>query len=253
MSFLYLVTIGLLILLFIGMLLLMKRFKNIKITNIVFISVIFVCYLTMVILGYIHNGLYDWNFHILLPTANISPFMFFITPLYLVIPKNIRKYFGTLIAILLIGMILSPVLTCANFFRIGYKFHPRFVIDYFIHIVLALFGVYLVQSGQVELNKKNCLVAAGIIYGVCFIMIILNLIFDTSFFGLSLRGKHSIYNMVLVSNSFLSALIYFAGLAIVLAISFVLQKILLRVLKKEYKSNLIYENKEIETVKDGSR
>ena len=84
-------------------------------------------------------------------------------------------------------------------------------------------------------------------------MIILNLIFDTSFFGLSLRGKHSIYNMVLVSNSFLSAFIYFTGLAIVLAISFVLQKILLRVLKKEDKSNLIYENKEKEKVKDGSR
>ena len=94
MSFLYLVTIGLLILLFIGMLPLMNRFKNIKITNIVFVSVIFACYLIMVILGYIHNGLYDWNFHILLPTANVSPFMFFVTPLYLILPKDIRKYFG---------------------------------------------------------------------------------------------------------------------------------------------------------------
>ena len=237
MSFLYLVTIGVLLLSFIGMLPLLKRFKNTHLTNIAFVSVIFMCYFSMVILGYVHNGLYDWNFHILLPTANISPFMFFVTPLYIFLPAKIRKYLGALIALLVVGMILSPILTCANFFRIGYKFHPRFLIDYFVHIVLAIFGVYLVQSGQVELNKKNCLIGSAIIIVVCFIMIIINLIADTSFFGLSLRGKHNIYNMVLVENSFLSALIYFAGLILVLLASYGLQKLLLRILKKEKISN----------------
>ena len=237
MSFLYLVTIGVLLLLFIGILPFLKHFTNTHLANIAFVSIIFMCYFSMVILGYVHNGLYDWNFHILLPTANISPFMFFITPLYIFLPAKIRKYLGVLIALLVIGMVFSPIITCVNFFRIGYKFHPRFFIDYFVHIVLAVFGVYLVQSGQVELNKKNCLIGGAIIFVVCFIMIIINLIADTSFFGLSLRGKHNIYNIVLVDNSFLSALIYFTGLILVLLASYGLQKLLLRILKKEKISN----------------
>lgn len=237
MSFLYLVTIGVLLLSFIGILPFLKRFTNTHLANIAFVSIIFMCYFSMVILGYVHNGLYDWNFHILLPTANISPFMFFITPLYIFLPTKIRKYLGVLIALLVVGMVFSPIITCVNFFRIGYKFHPRFLIDYFVHIVLAIFGVYLVQSGQVELNKKNCLIGGAIIFVVCFIMIIINLIADTSFFGLSLRGKHNIYNIVLVDNSFLSALIYFTGLILVLLAGYGLQKLLLRILKKEKISN----------------
>ena len=47
-------------------------------------------------------------------------------------------------------------------------------------------------------------------------MLVLNLIFDTSFFGLSLRGKHNIYNNVLTNNSYLSAALYFFGLICVL-------------------------------------
>ena len=40
----------------------------------------------------------------------------------------------------------------------------------------------------------------------------LYVIFDNAFFGLSLFGKHNIYNMVIVDNSYLSALLYFIGL-----------------------------------------
>ena len=58
------------------------------------------------------------------------------------------------------------------------------------------------------------------------VMMILNLIFDTSFFGLSLNGKHNIYHMVLVSNSYLNALIYFSGLIIIMVGSFLFQKLL---------------------------
>ena len=53
---------------------------------------------------------------------------------------------------------------------------------------------------------------------------ILNLIFDTSFFGLSLRGKHNIYNNVIVDNSYLSAAIYYAGLIFVLLMGYLVSK-----------------------------
>jgi hypothetical protein len=51
-------------------------------------------------------------------------------------------------------------------------------------------------------------------------MMILNVIFDTAFFGLSLNGKHNIYNKVLVDNSYLSALLYYIGLLAVLVMGY---------------------------------
>ena len=59
-------------------------------------------------------------------------------------------------------------------------------------------------------------------------MLLLNVAFDTAFFGLSLNGKHNIYNMVLVSNSYLSACIYFLGVGVVLLLGVALCKIVER-------------------------
>ena len=56
------------------------------------------------------------------------------------------------------------------------------------------------------------------IIGAAFFMMILNVIFDTAFFGLSLNGKHNIYNFVLTDNSYLSAALYFLGLLCVLGL-----------------------------------
>ena len=48
----------------------------------------------------------------------------------------------------------------------------------------------------------------------------MNVIFDTAYFGLSLNGKHNIYNNVLTSNSYLSAALYFFGLMCVLGLGY---------------------------------
>ena len=73
---------------------------------------------------------------------------------------------------------------------------------------------------------KDSLVSSFIIFGVCDLMIILNLIFDTSFFGLSLRGKHHIYYNVITHNSHLSAIIFFTGLCAVLVAGYIYCKLL---------------------------
>ena len=52
-------------------------------------------------------------------------------------------------------------------------------------------------------------------------MLIMNLIFDTSFFGLSLNGKHNIYNVVLVDSSFVSALLYYLGLLMIIILGYI--------------------------------
>ena len=127
---------------------------------------------------------------------------------------------------LCVGMFLSTVFGCVHNALRGYKFHFHFTLDYLSHFALSAFGIYLIRTGQAKVNIKNSSISASVIFGVATTMLALNAIFDTAFFGLSLTGKHNIYNIVLVSNSYLSAVIYYFGLAIVLCMGFALCKLL---------------------------
>lgn len=232
MSYLYLVTVFALLVIFVLGLILMRFFTNKLLTNIIFCLITFICYLFVILIAYINNGPYDWNFTNTLPVANVSPFMFFTCPLFFALPIKIRKYHATLISLLVVGMILSPIFSCIYNFSISYKYHPSFLLDYISHISLALWGIYLYQSKQCELKIKESLIGGSIIVVVALIVMILNVIFDQSFFGLSLNGKHTIYNMKLVDNSYLSALIYFSGLVGVLVLGYFFEKIILKIIEK---------------------
>lgn len=222
---LYLLTLILLLSIYIIVVLNMKNMKNYKVVNIIFASVVYVCYVSLVIIVYSDTGFYDWNFRNTLPVANISPFMFSIVPLVLLAPSKIRKHLYLLISLLCIGMFLSTVYNCFYNFNINYKFHFHFVLDYIAHFALSLWGIYLIRSKQVELKFRSCLISAGIIFGVVTLMLLLNVFLDTSYFGLSLNGKHNIYNAVITNNSYLSALIYYIGLCFILVLGYVFNKI----------------------------
>ena len=209
----------------------MPKFKNVKITNFIFCLIAFVLHIISMLIIFLDVGACDWNFLNTLPVANVSPFIFTVVPIYLVLPKSIKKYFFTLISLLSVGMFLATCFNCFYFNSISYKFHPQFVLDYIAHFSISLWGIYLVKSNQIELKVKQCLISGLMIFCVAFIMMLLNVIFDTAFFGLSLNGKHNIYNMVLVENSYLSAFIYLLGLCIVLVIGYFLQKILNKKIK----------------------
>ena len=201
-------------------------FKQTKIVNFLFCATVFALYFSLSATVYSDVGFNDWNFKNTLPVANVSPFMFSIMPLVIIAPKKIRGYLFALISLLSFGMLVSPALGCIYNASINYKFHFHFLLDYVAHFLLSLFGIYLVRTKQVILTKRTALIGGSIIVSVAFVMLVLNLIFDTSFFGLSLRGKHNIYNSVLVENSYLSCALYFAGLIFVLIMGFVMCNLL---------------------------
>lgn len=230
----YIFALCVLILICIVVIVLMPKFKNQNITNLIFFVTTYTCYLSLALIIYLDVGFDDWNFQNVLPTANVSPFMFFIIPIYFILPKKTKKYFLLLISLLSVGMFLSPCINCFYFYSISYAFHIHFVLDYIAHFSLFLWGIYIIKSQQVELNIKDSLISSFCIISVAIAMMIINVIFDTSFFGLSLNGKHSIYNQVLVSNSYLSALIYFTGLIMVLLLGFILQLLVSRTNNKNF-------------------
>jgi len=219
----YIFVLCFLIIFCVAVIILLPKFTNKKITNFCFFIITYISYFSLALIVYLDVGFNDWNFQNLLPTANVSPFMFFITPIYFILPQKLKQFYLLLISLLSVGMFLSPCVNCIYFQSISYAFHLHFVLDYIAHFSLFVWGIYIVKSRQVKLNRKNAFVSAFCIISVAITMLILNVIFDTAFFGLSLNGKHTIYNQTLVSNSYLSALIYFTGLIIVLLLGYTLQ------------------------------
>ena len=223
MNFEYLLALLVFCFLFLVSFYLMKHACNYKLVNFIFIAVIYISYICLVWHTYkTDTDPNRWNFLNTLPCANVSPFMFSITPLLLILPKKIKRYIYLLICLLTVGMFFSTVLGCVGNALRNYKFHWQFMLDYLAHIEMSLFGIFLIRTKQVEFNIKNCIISASIIYSVATIMLILNVIFDKSFFGLSLNGQHNIYNIVLVDNSYVSAIIYYLGAGIVLMLGYVL-------------------------------
>ena len=210
---------------------LLRKAKAGEIINLIFSLAVFFSYLFVSLTTYSKGGINDWNFQNTLPVANVSPFMFTLTPLSLLLPKKIRRSVLLLISLLSVGMLLSGVFGCIYNALRGYKFYFHFFMDYVAHVLLSLYGVYLVGSRQVDLKPKSALISGSLIFGSALLMLILNLIFDTSFFGLSLSGKHNIYNVVLTDSSYISALLYFIGLFGVLALGYIACRLLAKARK----------------------
>jgi hypothetical protein len=220
MNYAYILTLVLLCALYAAGIYFMKYIRNFRLFNVLFGCLVYIPYLWLSCIVYNDVGFYDWNFQNTLPTANVSPFMFSSVPLLLILPPKAKKAVYLLISLLSVGMFGSAALGCIGNAAINYKFHFHFLLDYISHFALSLFGIYLIRTKQVEFHAKNCLVSASIIFGSATVMLILNLILDTAFFGLSLTGKHSIYNNVIVDNSYVSALIYYVGLLMVLLLGY---------------------------------
>lgn len=229
----YILSIAGLIAIYVIIIFTLPKLKNVKLFNALFCLITFAFYAAGSIVTLTKVGFNDWNFQNTLPTANVSPFMFTFILLYFVLPDTLKKYLLTLISLLSVGMFFAACISGIYFQSIAYKFHPSFLLDYIAHFALSLWGVYAVVSGQVDLNKKNVLKSGSIIVIVAAIMTIINVIFDTAFFGLSLNGKHNIYNFVLVENSYLSALLYFIGLIAVLATGYAFQRTIKSVFLKK--------------------
>ena len=216
----FIIIIGILLGLYALAVFLMRYMKNVRTVNTVFFLLTTLIYWVYVLMVYLQVGAKSIYFHGVLATANVSPFMFTALPIIYFSRGKLKEHLYLLVSLLSVGMFFSPIFNAISYAVSGVPFQVLPVLDYVGHLSLSLWGIYLVRSGQVTLNPKKALTSGLIIVGVADIMLVLNLIFDTSFFGLSLKGKHNIYGNVLTENSYLSAIIYFAGLAVILLLGY---------------------------------
>ncbi len=223
----YLILFFALLSIYIVGILLSKRLASRKaLVNSVFVVLIVAFYLYIVRYTYLDVGPDDWNFKNTLPTANVSPFMFTTTLVMWLLPKSVRKHLFTLVSLLSFGMLVAGLGGCLDYVMRDYMFHWHIAFDCAAHVLLSLWGAYLIRSEQVELTPQKAIRGGAIIVSVAALMLILNSIFKTAFFGLSVYGDHNIYNIKIFESGVVSILVYFVGLCLVLCLGYCYQKIL---------------------------
>jgi hypothetical protein len=171
------------------------------------------------------------NLMAVLPTANISPFMFSMVFVVLFLPKTIQKHFYLLMALLSFAMIVAGIGSPVRWAFFNY-YHQFILIEWVTHLTMALFGIYLLLTKRIELTVRNCLKASIIIYAIVAIMIVLNIIFGTAFFGLAFNGEHNFYNQIFITDPYLSAFVYIIGLTFFLVTGYFFLKLIKRIDEK---------------------
>ena len=183
-------------------------------------AIIAFCYLLNIAEKSICNEMNPSYINSILPFGNYSPLIFTCSTILIFIPEKWCAWFKYFI-----GIMWLPMIAASLYNSIGYTWlqgpysYTCITFDCFAHGLIGLYGFYVLYNKVIVYDKKKLIILLSCIIVVPVIMLILNAIFDTSFFGLNLNGKHNIYNVVLTDNSYISALIYFLGLAALLTIS----------------------------------
>ena len=205
---------------------LFKRDRDIPYLEYLLPITVMVLYLANVIWIYHDVGPNDWNFLNALPMQNLSPFSYCLCFLSAFLPKKVRAPIYAMFALLSVGMLCAGILEIASYIPRNYAFHLILILGTTPHFLLSFFGIYLIRRQKINLSGKTMLWGYLLPIAIAIVMLIINCIFHTAYFGLSVYGDHNIYSVVISDYAAVSILAYFFGLCFVLAIGYLLQRFL---------------------------
>lgn len=126
---------------------------------------------------------------------NISPYICTVILVTPFLNKTIRDYAYCAIAFLGFGMFLAMYVSPGAEFLMNFQQNASFIhiSEGTCHLVMALYGFYLILTDRVKINAKNLVKALIFIYAsICF-GVFLNWCFHLSNFGMDMYGNYSIY------------------------------------------------------------
>ncbi len=184
-----------------------------------YLCAIVLCYGLNVLEKLVPQGADAKWFYLIHPLGNLSPFLFTMAFFAILLPERDRVVFRTVAGIMCLAMIGAGYYnSLTRLFMAEPWLYTCIVFDNFGHILFGLYGFYILRNRVVIYDRKTKIFSCSFVLGTALLMLILNAIFGTSFFGLNLYGNHNIYNLVLTKSSALSAVLYFIGLSGLLAI-----------------------------------
>lgn len=167
---------------------------------------------------YERNGLKDG----FMTLDNISPYICTVIPLTPLLNKKVKDYAYCAIGFLSLGMFVamfvSPGADYFSHFQQNAGFHH--VSEGACHLVMALYGYYLILSGKVKTDFKSLAKGAAFIYASVFFGVFLNLCFHRGNFGMDMYGNYSIYFIDIFGSFEATFVAYLLGIAATILLGF---------------------------------
>lgn len=198
-----------------GFIILYRDKINIKIGNLIFV-IADICFFFLWNYAFFLRGSLD-SFMTL---DNISPFIFTLIPLTYALKDKLREYAFAAIAFLHFGMLAAVMVSPEQAYLFSFLAEANllYTAEALCHMLSALFGIYLILTGQVKINFKTWLRSLIFMYTVITFGVALNFIFHKSFFGMDPYGGYSIYFLDIFSNFWFTLVAYYLGVLLVLTL-----------------------------------
>ena len=144
---------------------------------------------------------------------NISPY---ICTVILVAPfmvKWLQEYAYCTIAFLGFGMFLALFISPGAEYFMSFRYEANFmhISEATCHLVMALYGFYLILAGKVKLDFKSLGKAVAFIYGSIAFGVFLNWCFHLSNFGMDMYGDYAIYSLDIFGSFGATFVAYLVG------------------------------------------
>ncbi|MBE5753325.1 MAG: hypothetical protein E7343_04590 [Clostridiales bacterium] len=187
---------------------------NPKFWNVVFVVADVIFFACWNLAGY-EKG---WMKNRFMTLDNISPMMCTaIGLLFLMSPKT-QDCCKCAVTFLSFGMFCAMLISPERAYLFSFDEQADFLYasEALCHMVMALFGAYLILSKQVKLNAKYFFKSAVFVYSVVGFGVLLNFVFNKDFFGMAPYGDYNIYGIRLFGSFWATLAGYLVGIFLVL-------------------------------------
>ena len=189
-----------------------------RIFNPLFLAVCAVCFFCWNYAAYERGWLEDG----FMTLENISPFICTLILFTPFLSEKIKEYAYSAIAFLAFGMFLAMLISPEASYLLDFYQEANFmhVSEAACHLVMALYGFYLILSDKVPLGLRSFCKSVIFMFSVIGFGVFLNLFFHRENFGMNMYGSYSIYFLDIFGNFEITLLAYLLGVLGVLALGF---------------------------------
>jgi len=154
--------------------------------------------------------------------ANISPYICTVIAFCPFLSEKVRSFAYSAIAFLGFGMFLAMFISPEHEYIFNFRHEVNFVYvtEAACHLVMSLYGFYLILSNRVKLTLRNFAKSVIFMYSTVLFAVFLNWVFHKSHFGMGVYGNYSIYFLDIFNSFGATLAAYLFGILAVLCLGF---------------------------------
>ena len=195
-----------------------KKLKN-PIINPLFIIICAVFFFCWNYAAFEHGWLEDG----FMTLENISPYICTVILLTPFMSETVKDYAYSAIAFLAFGMFLAMFISPEVEYLFSYHNNAKFVhvSEAACHLIMGLYGFYLILSDRVKLDLKHLCKSLAFMYLSIGFGVLLNQIFHLSNFGMDMHGSYKIYFLDIFGSFAATFIAYLFGVLGTILLGFI--------------------------------